>query len=575
MDSKESSAQELTRMATPFPNRARPVNAKQFAQKIFTANRIYPRPDSELSDLIAEASKVFLDPELSRFLEVQKKFDGPVTMMETGKKIEHYKLRECLKELPRYTTAAETAGLKYEQAVDVLMHTLGSDRFDFSHVDIYIMQLARIYKIAVQSGVNLGQHVDALKDIITFGAKSWGPEMSPSLYMLSIALRLGLSVEQAYTIFKKIEEVGAPATGYVTPHFNDALKSMLPAKVDPALVAEAFELIGDNDGYYAGLYGLFKAIMAFVGPTRGMTPNEVLAFFITRVKNGKGVPMLEAGENGEQEQEKKEVPKEKYFIENENDVLEHTALPCRKVKPLNAGMRDLEKLATARGRRWEEVGEGMWTFDPESQSWYSFGGQVETPSMGEVMAGRAERVRHNFLTYDLSKLSKNPYLFHVHPEDYEAFIAPPRESMVYPELRDDFTKFLTATPSGADYGSIGELLKGSEEQVPTRSFIAHALGITEFSYPNDVAKLEEMKAQSRNIRDQVLLDFDVKGYIQKNGWPVDRLHLIQSMIEALNKKLPEGFRLRLYPTGTDFENAQAVTDLQRGTRRNVKKHLAK
>lgn len=553
MERHKPSSQELAKIAKPYPDRERPANVREFAKKIFTTTGIAPQPDSELADLVANTSECFEDAELSQFLKAQKRFDGPVIMGETGETVEHYKLRRCLKELPEYIAAAEIAGLTYEQATEVLIHTLNSDRFKFSEVDVYIVLLARAFKIAGRLGINLGQHVDALKEIITFGGKEWGPEMAPSLYMIPIALRLGLSLEQAYKIFKKIDEVGSPATGYVTPHFNDALKSMLPAKVDPALVAEAFELIGDNNGYYSGLYDFFKTMMTFGGPSRGMTPNELLALFVTRVETGKKMPMLEARPGDQQEQKMIDIPKEKYFIENENDVLEHTALPYRTVKTLNAGVRDLEKLAVAQGHRWEEVGEGMWTFNPENKTWYSFGGQLETPSMEEVLAGRAERVRHNFFPYDLSKLAKNPYLFHVHPEDYDVFIAPPRESMVYPELRDDITKFLTATPSGADYGTVGELLKGSEAQVPTRSFISHALGITEFTYPNDATKLEEMKASSRNIRDQVMLEFDIKGYIRKHGQPVDHLHLVQSMIQALNEKLPKGFNIRLYPTGTDFE----------------------
>jgi len=565
MEKHEPTSHELAKTTKPYPSRERPANADEFTQRMFATNGIEPQPDSELSDLVAEASTRFEDAELSAFLQAQDRFDEPVTMMETGEKIEHYKLRKCLKELPSFIANAETAGLTYEQAVEVLLHTLNTDPFEFSNVDQYILLLARACETAKKTGMNLGEHVEALKDIITFGGKSWGPEIGPSLYMIPIALRLGLSPEQAYKIFKKIDEMGSPATSYVTPHFNDALKSMLPAKVDPKLVEEAFELIGDNNGYYDGLYDFFKTIMTFGGPARGMSPNELLALFVTRVKTGKNVPLLEDSEGDEHKRQIVDIPKEKYFIENDNNTLEHTALPYRMNKPLNAGVRDLEKLAVASSRRWEEVGEGMWTFDPESQTWYSFGGQLEIPS--------PDRVCHNFLPYDLSKLSENPYLFNVHPEAYDVFISPTRESMAYPELRDDITKFLTATPSGADYGVVGELLKDSETQVPTRSFISHALGITEFTYPNDVTKLEEMKTQSRDIRDQVMLEFDIESYMAMHGRPVDRVHLVQSMIHELNEKLPEGFGIRLYPTGTDFENAQEVSDLQEDTRENVKNRL--
>lgn len=69
-----------------------------------------------------------------------------------------------------------------------------------------------------------------------------------------------------------------------------------------------------------------------------------------------------------------------------------------------------------------------------------------------------------------------------------------------------------------------------------------------------MAKLEEMKAQSRNICDQVMLEFDIESYITMHSRPVDRVHLVQSMIHELIKKLPEGFSIKLYPMGADFEN---------------------
>lgn len=562
MERRESPpSAEIAKTEKPYPKKERPINVRELALKIFKTNKLAPAPDSELANLIADTSEYFEDVELSRFLKAQKKFDGPVTIMkpgggwDDGEKVEHYKLRKCLKELPAYMQAAEAVGLTYEQAVEILVSTLDSNPYDFSQVNIDIMLLARAFSTAKQFEIKLGQHLDLFKDLIKFGAKEGIIEST--FYSFSIALRLGLSAEQACRIIKKTDDVGSPATGYVIPRFNDALKSMLPAKVNPELVVEVFDLIGDNNGYYSGLYDYFKTLMTFGGPSHGISPNELLALFLTRAKSGKTeLLLLETGDEKKQSEPSVDVPKERYFVENENDVLEHAALPYRKVKPLNEGIRDLEKLAVANSHCWEEVGEGMWTFDPASKTWYSFGGQLEMPSMDAVLSGRADRVRHNFLPYDLSKLSENPYLFHIHPEEYDIFVSPPREGMAYPELRDDITKFLTATPSGADYGAVGELLKGGAKQVPTRSFISHALGITEFIYPNDPAKLEDMKARSRDIRDQVLLEFDVKRYIEENDSPVNRFHLVEKMIEMLNEKLPKGFSLRLYAKGADFEKSE-------------------
>lgn len=280
--------------------------------------------------------------------------------------------------------------------------------------------------------------------------------------------------------------------------------------------------------------------------------------FVTRARNGRGknTPLLEAINTQLEARDKEQKAvvidgKERYFTEV-NGELEHAAQPYRNRRSLNQGMRDLEKLAVASMYRWEEVGEGMWTFDPTAGIWYSLGGKLELPSMEEVLSGRAERVRHNFIPYDISALSEHPQLFHIHPEGLETFVAPPRESLTYHAMRDDITKFLSATPSRADYRIMAELIKQAKGQVKPHSFIVHSLGVTEFTYPTDIGALEEMGQKSRDIRDQVMLSFDVGKYIAMTRGAYDRFELISILVEGLNRSLPQGFNVRLHPVGTNF-----------------------
>jgi len=183
----------------------------------------------------------------------------------------------------------------------------------------------------------------------------------------------------------------------------------------------------------------------------------------------------------------------------------------------------------------------MFVFDPKLGLWYSLGGQLELPSLGQVLSGRAERVRHNFLPYDISKLSKTPFLFHVHPEFLDCFVTPPRNSLTYPHLRDHFTKFLTATPSRADYKAVAELMKMSKSEVFPRSFITHALGTTEFVYPHDIRAIGQMAEKSRDLRDEILLNLNPNPGLLNST----KNDFVKILFEDLNSRLPKGFAINL------------------------------
>ncbi|MBI4016601.1 MAG: hypothetical protein HY363_02815 [Candidatus Aenigmarchaeota archaeon] len=536
-----------------YVRRDKPDNPRMYAIQLFGVNDISPVPDSELTDLIATSSQYMKDGDLTKLLCALKKFDGPVTMMETDQKVEHWGLRNSLKQLPAYMEAAESAGLAYKQANGLLLHILHSEPYDFHQEDITISLMTRVYRRAAAAGVSIPDSYKFVKKMIKLGAKSG--VIDGCFYAFSILMRLGLSVDQACKTVMRIPEAEGSASGYPFPYFCGAIKSMLPAKVNPDLVVEAFEYLGGERPWFnMSDYTGFKALMTFGCPSQGITPNELLAMFVTKARNGnKDTSLLEAVSselNSDGEKPIALVSENRYFTET-SGALEHFAQPYKNKRTLSQGVRDLEKLAVACEFKWEEVGEGMWIFDPEKQIWYSLGGELELPSMGQVLSRTADRVRHNFLAYDISELSSTPFLFHVHPGALESFIAPPRDSMSYPQFRDDITKFLTATPRRADYGVVAEFLKISKRQVPTRSFIVHALGTTEFTYPHRIVKLEEMKETSRDIRDQVMLRFNVNNYLSRNDVSHNKFDLVQRLIHDLEEMLPESFNVILHPVGTD------------------------
>jgi hypothetical protein len=532
--------------------REQPNSSLIYARDIFAKSELTPSPDRELSSLVAQVSQYLTDTDIIKFLEVQKRFDGPATMFDTGELVEHWGLRRTLKQVPEYMQSAKAAGITYAKANQLLLHTSKSDPYEFVQQETHLSLLSRAYRKCAEYQTNLPAHLKQFKQFIGVGAKNG--ILEGSLYGFSIATRLGLSIPQSCQMIMRLPEADGSASGYSIGHFNDALKTMLPAKVNPELVVKTFEQLGgERPWFQLGDYGGFGEIMTFGCSMYGITPNEMLALFVSRTRNGKKVELLESISSELETKEQVQVPNniERYFHEN-NRELEQAAQPYRSKRGLNEGVRDLERLAKARYHCWEEVGEGMWVFDPDSNLWYSLGGKLEIPSMGEVLSGRVERVRHNLIPYDISLLSRSPILFHVHPEELDTFITPDRESLSHPELRDDITKFLTATPSRADYRIIAELIKESSQQIEPRSFIAHAIGLTELIYPQDVQQLEEMGKNSRDIRDQVMLNFDLEGYLFRNRGRVNRYDLAQSLLKDLNKILPKDFEIRLHPAGTQL-----------------------
>lgn len=168
----------------------RPKPAMAYAKGIFRDVGLHPLPDGELADLVATSAQYLKREDLLKFLTAQQRFDGPVTMMETGEKVEHHGLRQSLQEIPDYVQSAAQAGLTYRQANDILMHFFKSEPYDFHQENITINLLGRAYRQTANSGSNLPQHSKVFKDAVALCAKEG--IIDGFLYAFSIATRLGL-----------------------------------------------------------------------------------------------------------------------------------------------------------------------------------------------------------------------------------------------------------------------------------------------------------------------------------------------------------------------------------------------
>lgn len=493
--------------------------------------------DNELRTQLEQCETYFQGVDFDKFLQAQKKFDGTVHVLGKGEHIrdgcrgtpvEHYQLRETLRGLPAYMDAVKSTALSYEQGFDILLHLFHGDKYNFSQKESDLVVLTKALS-ASREDKTLPQNIDKVKKLMSDGVGGSG--MGGALYSFYLTSRLGIPVASAGDMIANGSE-----GSYVIGPFNDALKSMLPAKPNPELVVRVFDILngGGKNYWNAGGYAGFEELMTFFAPGKGISVDNMLAMFASASNNASKRRQLESPVENKVVTESKE----RYFLPLDGE-LEPLAQPYVARRSLSQGLNDLAGLANASYYKWQEVGEGFFVFDPKSELWYSLGGKLELPSMNEVLAGRAERVRHRFLPYDISSLSETPFLFHAHPSAFDSFIAPNRDTLVDPRLEEPITRFLTATPSRADYKVVAQLMKDAKEKVKPRSFIAHALGITEFTYPYDVPTIEKMGEQSRDIRDQSLLN------PPQEAFNLNEFEFVRVMIKDLNARLPQGFVLGL------------------------------
>lgn len=512
-------------------------------------------PDSELSELLAQNVQILGDQGLDRLVRTHQRFDKPVTVRyedDTATLEEHYFLKQVLREVPPYFDAARKASLSARQSESLLIYLLNATPYDFERNEINILLLRRaLDQEASQEQGFSKEDVSTLRKMIRLGGK-YGV-LPSSLHGFTAARRLGISVDDSANMVMHLSDADGSFAGYTFGSFNEAIASLSVAQVEPELVVRTFGLLGGERPYYRlGAYRVFEKAITFACPSERITPQELMqtyfihgqgediAEFYARVFSKKqslstiGIPQKDILSPTE-ERDQHFVPK--------NGRLEYAALPYRTELPLEDGLRDLEQLAKASSQRWESVGEGYWVFDPNSRIWYSLGGKSD----------REEgRVRHNFIKYDLSDLSSEPIMFHTHPEQLEIWLRDPYNDFPTRRYRDHVTKFLSSTPSRADYGVVAASIEDAVRPIKSRSFIVHSLGITEFTYPNDLDAIRKMAVESRDIRDKVMLDFSWD-YLQRFSWTMGKYELVNILVDMLDASLPEGFSIKLYPVGIDAD----------------------
>lgn len=509
-----------------------------------------PNPDSRLRDLVSQCSGLLDHGSLNRIAIAFQRFNTPVNIEDDNgiyRTDSNWSLKELLTEIPGLVESAKEAGLNKEQTEEIILHLLNSTPYDFERNEINISLLRRMMKMETELGGDIdSRDFVEIKKMIGLGGK-YGV-IPHSLYSYIKLRRIGISTHDATKMVMKLPDADGHLAGYTFASFYEAVSSLSVAGVDPNTSREILNKFGGDRPYYSqGSYRNLTEMITFVCPSERISPQELLSGILS---NSRGVKRmdeevlrsLESGKINTTKTTKGEVfdPKEdvkKYFILKKGE-LELAALPYQVRRGLTEGINDLKMIAQARSHRWEDVGEGMWIFDPKENIWYSLGGKLEV---------QVNKVRHLFLPYDASILSKTPYMFHIHPMDLEPLIRDPYDDFPSREFRDHVTKFLSSTPSRADYSVVAETVKNAISEIRPRSFIVHSLGLTEFIYPNDTEAVEAMAVVSRGIRDRVLLDFDWSFTSDHSPQMVNKSELVKKLIVAQNRLLPRGFSIKFSP----------------------------
>lgn len=550
--------------------------------EMFRSRGLAPLPDAELKEIMSNLLPHIRETDLADYIvDVRRLNTHPVHLsdsrpgeylidMSAGQVVYWWHLRRDFAVIPRFLMAAREGGLSYRESVDLLRAVADTNRYDFGDVDGIIEATAEVMEIALRRGNPFNESLPAFKAFLVEARKDG--EVDRAFGIVRLGVIAGMTVEQSLDIVQSIYD-GHGIAGYVFMALYDELDALGANAAGGDLVYQAVKAVHSNGLDFSDLTSLLYA--AATQTTESQT--EIFRKFVdalsatetpARLSNGHEPEELDVVTDPYEKAAKALLPRSgdivavtkdpgNYFPQIDHETLVHGVLPYRMNRSLADGLADLRELMETSGV------EGMWVFDPDSETWYSLGGRTK------LSAGR---VRHEFIPYDVSALSDRPILIHIHPKDNEVFIAPSRDSLAFPQMQKKLVSFLTAMPSGSDFGMISEIARGSTLPVEMTGLIVTSLGITEFRTPSQVDDIEAFVGSFKYTKGEVLAEFDAERYLTEYGIGEPDFTFVERLLPAVCQKLPSEFEVHI-STHEDFELGLAypqdlpmVTDINTPTR---------
>lgn len=495
-------------------------------EQYFNDNSLSPLPDDELTSLFSGVAEFMTPEHIIAYVETAKRFDDQpvhITNADHTKSIVHwYSLRDDLRAMPGFFQAGEKLGLTNDECNTLLINVLDAYKYDFRHGDELISLTTAIFTDLTERHQSFD--VPAFQAFLLI-AKEDG-EITRALRIVKLCMNAGLSFEQSSDIVKRLYE--APGIiGYTLMGFYDEIDTLRANAVEAELLYDALKTMIELDispkRFTQSLYvaatksplSQTDILRRFLQIAESPKPEEKTQDVLVAALGSIIVPGDET---------RKQVVD--YFPEIQGGKLILGCLPYRLSKSLEKGLIDLKKLTE------EEYTQGIWVFDPKTETWFSMGGRTQNSMNG---------VRHEFYPYDISSLSSTPIIVKTNPEKNEVLIAPDRRSLDFPKLQKRLTGFLAAMPSGADLSMITELQKASSKKVPITGLIVSSQGITEFSAPDDATVIAEIAPKLRDIKGQVISELDQANAVREFGTNGKSPEFVRFMRDKLLSLLPPGF----------------------------------
>lgn len=470
-------------------------------------------------------------------------------------KLPHYRLRKVLEVMPDYIENAAQVGVSQSQAYLMLRRMmLVKERSRHSEVEDTVQHLALAFSHQNAHGHEIDQKAQAdLDRLLTKAAgKVVGDKMVTAVY--SGLSRLGFASQESTVFIEHELHMDTEILSQVARLSN--LLSV--AKVDVGVFREVCNL-AIQDPWHKGNhlqliahFTLLKDLIYSVAPAHNMSANDLLSVVLDRLRTGatfdevassfKNRPALAPAVAIDVPAERRD----KHFNPlPHGQALDIAKLPYRVERSLQDGMEDLGKIAV----RPQSYNEGMWVYDAPTSIWYSMGGETNVD-------WDRNAVRHTYPPFPIADISKELYLFHCHTDSLGRIMGPSEDELqkrAIPQIAVPVLERMnTITPSGRDYTFVAELLRGAPRPSVIRAFIAHALGFTEYTFPNDPDAIEDVGQRILSVREDLTLGetnwqrilFQRKwmGLVKKQRKAND---VAVELLGSLERRLPRGFGLRL------------------------------